>query len=387
MKKNKKGVFFTIISALLVGFFVLMVSPPAHKSYVEYKAVEWYSLEYAHEFYQSLIYDIVPSLMKESAYSALNNISREYEYLPSGNDFENYFNGLYWNKTRVGINNHFSNNLNMTSVLTQMEDYVKDYYPPGYILEFGKDYDDADIKIFQDNTTGEFGVGVNSTIWIYLNTPFATWNQTVNFSVIVPIIGLEDPTYASNTGNDYHNYFNYSTLDIVRFINGTRESINGTRESDPALLQKLYTPIQRYCSANKSWNYTCFEDHVNRSAYMKYEEAPSFLERMEGDLVPPYEYGDCCGLESILNPTKSWGGIDMTEISYEGEDPPFGDGENKNMTYVDHCFFGGKCEDGEGNVYDTDDFALLNCLQEPFPYIKLDDTRIGLYNLTDCLDD
>lgn len=381
MKKNKKGVFFTIISALLVGFFVLMVSPPAHKSYVEYKAIEWYSLEYAHEFYQSLKYDLIPSIMQESAYSALNNISREYRYLPSGDDFEDYFKGLYWNETRVGINNHFSNDLNMTSVLRKMEEYVEDYYPPGYELEFGKDYADADIKIFQDNTTGEFGVRVNSTTWIYLNTPFATWNQTVNFSVIVPIIGLEDPTYADNTDNKYHNYFNYSTLDIVRFI-------NGTKQSDPALLQKLYTPVQMYCSANKSWNYTCFEDHVNRSAYMKYEEAPSFLERMKGDLVPPYEYGDCCGLESILNSNDTVeGGIDMSDISYETEFVPPGDGENKNMTYVDHCFFGGKCENGEGDVYGAGDFALLNCLQDSFPYIKLDDTRIGLYNLTDCLKD
>lgn len=379
MKKNKKGIFFTIISALLVGFFVLMVSPPAHKSSVDYKIVERYSLESAHDFYQSLKYEIIPSIMQESAYNALNNISREYKYLPSKNEFETYFKGLYWNKTKVGINEHFSNNLNMTSVLEQIEDYVRNYYPPGYELKFEKEYDNVEINLFQNNDTGAFGVGVNSTLWIYLNTPFATWNQTVNFSVIVPIIGIEDPTYSNNTENKYHNYFNYSALDIVRFI-------NGTRGLDPEIIQKVYTPVQMYCSLDKSWNYTCFEEHVNRSAYIKYEYAPSFLDRMKNDLVPPYDYGECCGIESILNPNDLEGGIDMDEISYKEEVPP-GDGDNKSMTYADHCFFGGECEDGEGNTYSpSDEYTLLTCLNTSFPYIKLDDTRIGFYNLSDCIE-
>jgi hypothetical protein len=379
MKKNKKGIFFTIISALLVGFFVLMVSPPAHKSYVDYKTVEGYSLEFAHDFYQSLKYEIVPSIMKESAYNALNNISREYKYLPSKDQFENYFKGLYWNKTGFEIDNHFSNDLNMTSVLEQIEQYVTDYYPPEYELLFEKDYDNADIKIFQNNITGAYGVGVNSTIWIYLNTPFATWNQTVNFSVIVPIVGIEDPTYANNTENKYHNYFNYSALDIVRFI-------NGTRGLDPAVIQKIYTPVQMYCSLNKSWNYTCFEEHVNRSAYIKYEYAPSFLDRMKQKLGPPYKNGECCGIESILNPNDAEGGINMEEISYYSEVSP-GDGDNKRMIYVDHCFFGGECEDDDGNPYlPSDEYTLLTCLQTSFPYIKIDDTRIGFYNLSDCIE-
>ncbi|HOI19000.1 MAG TPA: hypothetical protein PLX15_04015 [Candidatus Woesearchaeota archaeon] len=380
MKKNKKGFFFTVISALLVGFFVLMASPPTHRAVIDYKSVEKFSLESSHDFYQSLKYEIIPSILAESAYNALNNISREYKYLPSGNEFENYFKGLYWNKTREGINEHFSNDLNVTSVLEKLEKYVSDYFPSGYKLEFGKDYDDADIKIFQNDNTGAFGVGINSTLWVSLRTRFAKWNQTLNFSVIVPIIGLEDPTYANKTDNKYHNYFNHSTLDVVRFI-------NGTKSTEIVYLLKIYTPIQIDCSSNKSWNYTCFEDHVNRSAYMKYEFAPSFLDRMKGDLSQPTN-PNCCGIESILNPKKDWGGIDMADITHFHENPTTPDGADKKMTYVDYCFFGGNCKDGSDppNTYDSDlEYPLLNCLQGSFEYIKLDDTRVGLYNLTECI--
>ncbi|MDI3473734.1 MAG: hypothetical protein PWR30_57 [Candidatus Woesearchaeota archaeon] len=363
---NNKGVFFTIMSITLISVVLLILVPYPQQSLMMIERADKTALEYGNDFFVYLENSILPSMVKASSYNALNNISREYDsLLSSGMDFETAFKMLLWNET--SSINGLGNPYNMTYLLTELEEAFDESSPDTFKLSISKNYTEANISIFQNDITGPYYVGVNVSINASLNTNVANWSSILHITSYVPIIGLEDPVYAHYTNEKYHNYFNLSTLDLGRNLSAT-----------PDQLRALYTPVQIACFLNKAWNYSCFEDHVNRSAYFKNSIAPSFLQRMNLDIT---NYSECCGIESFLNPAK----INMSEIHY-GPNYDDTDGYDKNMTYADYCFFSGECEGIEGdNPERMKLITNLYCLNDTFPYIKIDFIRLDYYNLSDCV--
>ncbi|MDI3544134.1 MAG: hypothetical protein PWQ28_415 [Candidatus Woesearchaeota archaeon] len=362
---NKKGVFFTIMSITLISVVLLILAPYPQQSLMMIERADKTALEYGNDFFVYLENSILPSMVKASSYSALNNISREYDsLLSSGKDFETAFKMLLWNETSTiaGLGNPY----NMTYLLTELEKEFDESSPDTFSLSLSKNYTESNISIFQNDITGPYQVGVNVSVKASLKTNVANWSSTIHITSYVPIIGLEDPVYAHYTEGKYHNYFNLSTLDLGRNLSAT-----------PDQLLALYTPVQIGCFLNKAWNSSCFEDHVNRSAYFKNSRAPSFIQRMNLDIT--YN-SSCCGIESFLNPAK----IDMSSIHY-GPDYNDPDGDDKNMTYVDYCFFSGQCGGIEGDNPDRMKLITdLYCLNDTFPYIKIDYMRLDYYNLSEC---
>lgn len=369
LRMNKKGFFFTIMSLILVSSVLLILVPQSHEAVITMEKAEETGLKYGNDFYEALEHSILPSFIRTAAYNALDNISRNYTLLiASGVDFDTAFKGLFWNESRTISD--LGNKYNMSHMLGVLEDAFDEASPDLYELDIEEDYEHVVITIFQNNDTGPYQVGVNVSMRATLTTPFALWNRTLDITSFVPIIGLEDPIYFNFTNEQYRNFFEYSPLDIGKDLNATQEN-----------LEQLYTPVQIGCFLSKSWNYTCFKDHVNRSAYFKNTLAPSFLQRMRLNISAN---STCCGIESFLNPNTSFPkGIDMEKIKYgyEGDD-----GDNKNMTYVDHCFFSGNCTGLEGDNPDRmDNITALECLNDTFPYFKIDLIRLDYYNLSDCV--
>ncbi len=368
LNMSNKGFFFTVMSLIMVSTVLLILVPPSHEAIVAMERSEKVGLRYGNDFYHSLEYSILPSFIKVAAYSALKNITGSYPmHIASGNDFNTTFNETFWKSSPSipGLGNPY----NMSYLLEELEKAFDEASPDLYELRLEKDYDDVEIKIFQNNDTGPYQVGVNVSMRATLNTTFALWNRTLDIIAYIPIIGLEDPVYYNFTDGQYRNYFEYSPLDIGKNLSNT------TSQED---LANRFNSVQIECFLKKSWNPTCFKDHLNRSAYFKNTKAPSFLQRMELDITGRSE---CCGIESFLNPNSSFpGGINMSKIEYgfEGDD-----GYDKNMTYVDHCFFSGKCVGLEGDNTDRmQNITSLECLNDTFPYFKVDLIRLDYYNLS-----
>ena len=103
----------------------------------------------------------------------------------------------------------------------------------------------------------------NTTLIIEDKSNLANWNKTLSTVSFVPITNFDDPIYSANTGGKVLNRINQ-------------------------------TPYQTFVTGA---DYTNLNEHFQNSLYVASTSGPSFLMRLEGNLN-----SDVNGIESLVNP-------------------------------------------------------------------------------------
>ncbi len=353
--RSKKGMFFTLISILMVSVLFMTFSPRHSLPLKEQIGFTESRISTVDDFVEIVKSSYVPMALRMASYNALNALS---EYLkqreadsPGSGLFSDY-NELNKNFAEVmlngsiyceigGKNEHipideclglgrtFMDNRNFTQRLRDIENSSKSTLQ--IETNFSRDwYGDYNVVLFQNNGTGPFQVGVNLTINISVNAGIAWWNNTERISTVFSFDGIEDPVYSvksqSDLGGIYTNVFNQTNL--------------------------------------TSWNVTNTFKEIEWRRYRYDSEGSSFLTRFtEAD-----ENSECCGIESFINPFV------MASASVGTIEKP----------YVDWCFFGTRCPLNQpGYLWNISCITDTSPAPEKFYKFALDTYHADSYNLTD----
>jgi hypothetical protein len=106
-------------------------------------------------------------------------------------------------------------------------------------------------------------ITLNTTLIIFDNNNLASWNKTTSTTALIPITSFTDPIYCVNTGGR-----------ILHQIN--------------------QTPYTTFVTGS---DYTNLKIHFQNSLYKSSTSAPSFLNRLQGNLS-----SSTFGIESLVNP-------------------------------------------------------------------------------------
>ncbi|HII16917.1 TPA: hypothetical protein HA361_03310 [Candidatus Woesearchaeota archaeon] len=152
----------------------------------------------------------------------------------------------------------------------------------------------------------------------------AIWNTSGEIVAQIPVQGLEDPFYIV-----------YGEGRLTRLINESPYLNNFT--------WKVEEP--------NTWNVSHLLDHTDHSFYIHNPDAPSFLQRLEGEIDGS---SACCGIESLLN---------LKDISDAGL--PI----DESSSIVDYHYWAG---DGNGDKR----------INETPDWFRLDNAHLAIYNAT-----
>lgn len=318
---GKKGIFFMSIAILMSAVLIVVFAVPATVTIRDQIPITKAKAEAANSQARDLKHSYLPQSLNLAAYSAFYAMA---EYMRQRGD---YFQGadanlkleatlkeMIINGTMCcGLPGHLGcNSDSMTDInkpelhetvqactgltimngrslskrLTDIEEASSNAFRIN--TSFFKDYPAMTLKIYQDNTTGPWQVGLNLTVNYSIAAGEVMINKTENVSAKFPIKGIPDPLYlvesqrTAEDGNVMHsNYFNATNI--------------------------------------TKWNITTFYRQIEWRLYRHDKNASSFLMRFNGqDAASP-----CCGVESLINP------LTMTAANGMAEKP-----------YVDWCYYG-----------------------------------------------
>ena len=302
--KSKKGVFFTFMALVIISVLILIFSSDDYITSKNKIPVIKSRVQTADSYLRSLETSYLKASLYTSSYNALNSINL-YINQTGSLDNESVLNATFKevmlngsingkNLTEYGINLMEEN-----TFIYRIED-IKE--TSQNVLHITTSFDKSGINtaIFQSNDTGPWQIGVNLTMNFSVDADVAVWNKTKTFSVIISILGFDDPLYLANT-----NYFH---------------------------------PIKETPFNESEWNFNALEYHIANQTYKKDKKAPSFLMRFYNGTSKSL----CCGIESMINETLC---NSVTDKSY-----------------VDYCFWSNECNPGTdygGNLHNITGITTL----------------------------
>ncbi len=349
---NKRGIFFTFIAIMLVGFIIVAFSSQTFVTLKDKVPITKSRVQTADDYLKNLKFAYLERSLIHSSIAALKTtalyVNSTGNYLNNRQELNDIFEEVLLNGTIGGVESDaligrtgaglkdtpIMRDNNLTYRLRQIENASTDIL---FInTTFFNDYNDFNIILFQDNDTGPFAVGVNATFHVMVASDVAYWNTSFNLTLHFNIEELDDPMYmiGENTlfGEDLTNKINESNIE--------------------------------------TWNTSATAEFVDTQAYRYDEEGPSYLERFYDDTTGSV----CCGITSLVNPV------------------PFEHGNSEEMqSYVDYCFF-------HPNTCQSDPFDLFYLVgitdaggggmpgtPDTFAYgLKIDAQHLSDYNLTDA---
>lgn len=260
--KNKKGMYFTLMTIAFLSIFIFIFMIPGYKRLGKKMTSIEMRVDSMNDFIKDLKRDTARGLYISSfrALMALEaHIIQNGEFLE---DIENSFKEAVLNGT---VNNTNSSLM----LLSTFPNWIENIQNKAIKLNINANITLHDVYILQ-NDPWHITVSANLTFSIRDITNIASWdiNEIVNTSI--SIIGFEDPLY------------------IVYSYGRTTNIIN-------------ITPFEgNYAyKINETWNVTNLLMHVEKSYYAANQGAPNFLMRFENDLsASPY------GIESLVNLKK-----------------------------------------------------------------------------------
>jgi hypothetical protein len=311
--------FFTAIALMMVTLLVLSVSPQKPLTLAEEIPALQTRANIVNEQAKALVKSYVPQSVYVASYSAFFAIS-EYmrlrgTYFTTNEIFDLTFKEVMINGTmccedpptacddtilddvkdpskHTGIDKCIDlpipimRDRNLSVKIRQIENLS--FIALRVTTEFNKNYDNMFVRLFQDNATGPWQVGVNLTINYSVSAGDVMINDTENISVRFNIEGIPDPLYAV-----------------------------GSQSAD----EDAKTPYSLRINATNitHWNISNLYQQLDWRFYKHDENASSFLMRFYGQ----DERSPCCGIESLINP------ITMPKVKGLRERP-----------YVDWCYYG-----------------------------------------------
>ncbi|MBU0979280.1 MAG: hypothetical protein KJ709_00605 [Nanoarchaeota archaeon] len=284
----KKGVFYTIISFMIVGvLFIFYSSTPMETEQTELAVVQD-RISQADTFIHDLEHDYLEHIVRATGYQTLYSLTEEMKDRGQTGfflDLEETFGHLMMTG-QIGIDDIPSmQGKTLDKRLLDLKANVDE------TLFIDLTYKNPVIEVYQDDATGPWALGLNLTLTLDMKTEAASWTKTLETMALLDISGLEDP------------FFNIHTDGNV---------------------DRLIVPTEI-----ADWDSEALKEHLDAETYVHNERAPSFFDRLRNNIVP----SACCGIESMISPDVINAGI------------------VKQMSYVDHCYFSELCPGSEpGNV-------------------------------------
>ena len=324
--RNKKGVFFTFMAILVVAVLVLAFSSDVYVTSKNEVPVVRSRVKTADNYLRNLESSYLKRSLYTSSYNALNSlilyIIHEDDFLTDENDLNSKFEEILLNGSINGenINTKYNIKLMEENTFIYRLDKIKEMSQDVLHITTNFNKENIDTVIFQSDDTGPWKVGVNLTLNFSVDAGIALWNKTETISIILSIIGFDDPLYLVN----------------------------------PTVLYSH--PIKETPFNDTEWNVDNLIEHIENATYRhesneSTEHSPSYLMRFYNSSLPSL----CCGIESMINETLS-------------------DGRYKS--YVDYCFWSDECEGYGAWLYNITDITTSS-----YPF-KLDAYHVAQYNVT-----
>jgi hypothetical protein len=252
-KMNKKGIFFTILAIALLSLFAVSYSV---YSFVQSREGIDKRIKTMNSYVSSLEEDI-PRKLYISGYRIIflmeEKIIEDGQYLK---DIDANFSGAFFNGTLYGVNHNATNEGILYG--TTFSDIVRDINRNANQLNIDVNFVEPEVSISQDDPW-HVKVSLKSNLIIKDKGNLANWSRTSAIYTYIPIKNFEDPVYIVNTGARVVNKFE----------------------------QTIYSPV--------SGNLLL---HAENSYYTNHTDAPSFLQRLEGNLTADSNRN---GIESLIN--------------------------------------------------------------------------------------
>lgn len=320
--KNKKGMFFTFMSILVVGVLVLAFSSDVYVTSKNRVPVVKSRIKTADSYLRNLEGSYLERSLYTSSYNALNSlilyIIEEDDFLADENDLNAKFKEVLLSGT---IDDTDLGDMGITlmqdNTFVYRLDKIEEMSQDVLHITTSFDKDNINTVIFQSDDTGPWDVGVNLTINFSVDAGIALWNKTETISIMFSIIGFDDPLYLVKSGYSH--------------------------------------PIKETHFNDTEWNVDNLKEHIENATYRhesneSTEHSPSYLMRFYDSASPSL----CCGIESMINET-------LSDERYKG--------------YVDYCFWSDVCEDYGVKLYN-----IIGITTPGYPF-KLDAYHIGQYNV------
>ncbi|MBW2977948.1 hypothetical protein KY331_03825 [Candidatus Woesearchaeota archaeon] len=250
MAINKKAMFFTLTSILLVGVFVLSFSVFTTYRTREKMFVIESRVKTMNNFITGLEQDVVRGLKIASVRALLglsNYITSTGEFL---NNSEEDFKEALLNGTL------YSEELPLTTG-SSIKDWIQKINAQAQKVNIILDYNITNIVV---NQSDPWNIDIYLQIDLFINdtTGIASWEISEELSTQISITGYEDPVY------------------LIGVFGKTTRTITPTNFT--------------------TWNINNLKAHLNAGTYRAYSSAPSFLMRLEGNLsASPY------GIETLVD--------------------------------------------------------------------------------------
>ncbi|MFA5856025.1 MAG: hypothetical protein WC867_01605 [Candidatus Pacearchaeota archaeon] len=264
--KNKKGMFFTIISIIILSIFVL--------GYGIYSLSEnQTSINRRIETMNSFVYSVEQDLPRQLYITGFRVIFlSEKRIIETGvpiTNFSNTFMEAFYNGTINGEIQPLMAGATIGDLKNQLSNISR-------IMNLNGTFNPKRIIVSQEDS---WNIKINMETELYINDlgNLASWNNTKNFTTYIPIENFEDPLYRLYSAGIAFN--------------------------------KIYrSPYQPFVNGNDVSNLT---KHVEGFYYINSTISPSFIDRLEGRIVSsPY------GIESLVDSQKlSSQGIPIKDTS------------------------------------------------------------------------
>ncbi len=309
-RMEKKGVIFTIVAILLVGILIGSAALMSREMYNQKSYIALSRVSSMNDFISSVEQDAGRSLMiagYRSIISIQKKVSNNATFIAN---FSDVFEEIMLNGTIDGQAQDLMAN-------ASVNDWVKRINEEANKVNINLVIIPISVKTYQKDPwtiTIQFNATINVTDFNNL----AYWHYNKSFEKDIDIVSFEDPLYTVNSNNKVTN--------IIMRDNNSDFVDRATNDT-----ANLY-------------------NHMNNSFYIASPNAPSFLQRFEGNLSPsPY------GIESLVNL------VDFSKQSV----PTFG------RSVIDYEYF-------NMNYNGTD-----RCNMPGMPsWFRIDQDRLSSYNLT-----
>jgi hypothetical protein len=264
--KNKKAIFFTIIAIVLISLFIASFS-------LFYVMKDRSSVNKRVDTMNNFIFSLNQDISRQGYISGYRALLSLQDYISSSGEYLDNAEESVREATVNGTVNGQISNLMEGYTLPELNIRISDFAKK---MNLDATYTLKNVSIKQEDP---WNIIIEIEIELYFEdkSQIASWNKTEKIISKIEIIDFEDPLYVINTNGFIANKI--KMVDNFTFVEGTNVS---------NLLR-----------------------HVNKSAYIASELAPSFLDRLEGKLSPNPN-----GIESLVYlPDLSAQGLTIKEKS------------------------------------------------------------------------
>ncbi|MFC1800811.1 hypothetical protein ACFLYT_02015 [Nanoarchaeota archaeon] len=311
MMNNKKGFFFTIIALIIVSLLFMIFMGRGDVAQRTIAPVEESRIKVVNNYVRSAEDIYIKRMLVASSYKAIDEVIGYAKNLGEAPDDLNWFSNLMIDGKLNNIN--IMGEHSLSDKLELLENVTFE------MLHLNASFKPIEAKLFQNEATGPWRLGVNLSVAVFVDGIIAQWNSTTIIEALIDIEGMNDPLIRYNTDKDKW-------------------------------------PISK-TEFGSNWTGNNTFVHLIEKTYKHEPRAPSFINRLM-NLTPESE---CCGIESL---------IDFSSLGLKV----------KNVSSVDYCYWKefGCIEEGYGQFL----WEVDNITDAGVPYFRLDSYHSIQYNTT-----